>query len=139
MCFLEPDELESSLYGHVIDEITNNDRQLVAQAIAAAVQEVKSFLYTRYDVEHIFDKRGDERNALILENVKTVTVWNVIKLCNAETIYDMWRDRYDRVINWLKEVAKGAAVADLPLLTDNNGDAVLKIRMSSNPKFHHSF
>lgn len=126
------------MYAHIIDEITEGDTQIVLQAIEAAIEEVRSYLRVRYDVAKVFAAEGSARNALILENTKVITVWNIIKLSNAETIYEMWKERYDRVINYLVKVADGDAAPDLPLITNEQGDVVIKAKFGSNPKFNHS-
>lgn len=127
------------MYAHVITEITEGDEQIVLQAIEEAVEEVRSYLRPRYDTEKIFSAEGKERNALILGNVKVVTIWNIIKLSNAETIYEIWKERYDRVIKYLEGVADGSRTPSLPLLTDDEGEVRIKTRFGSNPKFTHSF
>lgn len=137
--YLKPEELNGSMYAHILSEITGGDTQIILQAIEAAIEEVRSYLRARYDTAKVFSAEGPERNALILENTKVVTVWNIIKLSNAETIYDMWKERYDRVISYLSKVADGSIAPDLPLLTNEKGDVVVKARFGSNPKFHHSF
>ena len=86
-----------------------------------------------------FAAEGSERNALVLENTKIVTVWNLIKLSNVETIYEIWKERYDRVIKYLEGVAAGTRTPSLPLLTDEKGEVRIKMRCGSNPKFRHSF
>lgn len=126
------------MYAHIIDEITEGDTQIVLQAIEAAIEEVRSYLRVRYDVAKVFAAEGSARNALILENTKVITVWNIIKLSNAETIYEMWKERYDRVINYLVKVADGDAAPDLPPITNEQGDVVIKAKFGSNPKFNHS-
>lgn len=126
------------MYAHIINEITEGDEQVVLQAIEEAIEEVRSYLRPRYDTEAVFDAEGATRNALILGNTKVVTVWNIIKLSNAETIYDMWKDRYDRVIKYLEGVAEGVRTPSLPLLKNENGEVKIKIRFGSNPKFNHS-
>lgn len=136
--YLKAEELNGSMYAHIIDEITGGDTQIVLQAIEAAIEEVRSYLRVRYDVARVFAAEGSARNALILENTKVVTVWNIIKLSNAETIYEMWKERYDRVINYLAKVADGDAAPDLPLITNEKGDVVIKAKFGSNPKFHHT-
>lgn len=136
--YLKVEELNGSMYAHIIEEITEGDTQIVLQAIEAAIEEVRSYLRIRYDVAKVFAAEGSARNALILENTKVITVWNIIKLSNAETIYEMWKERYDRVINYLEKVADGDAAPDLPLLTNDKGDVVIKAKFGSNPKFHHS-
>lgn len=136
--FLKPEDLHSALYAHVIREITEDDDQIVLQAIDAAVEEVRSYLRPRYDTDKVFAAEGSDRNALILENTRVVAVWNIIKLSNAETLYEIWKDRYDRVIHYLEGVAKGSRTPSLPLLTDEKGDVKIKTRFGSNPKFTHS-
>lgn len=126
------------MYAHIVDEITEGDTQIVLQAIDAAVEEVRSYLRTRYDTDRIFNAEGDARNALILENTKVIAVWNIIRLSNAETIYEIWKERYDRVIKYLEGVAAGTRTPGLPLLTDERGEVKIKIRCGSNPKFTHS-
>ncbi len=126
------------MYAHIIDEITEGDEQIVLQAIEAAVEEVRSYLRPRYDTEKVFGAEEASRNALILENTKVVAVWNVIKLSNAETIYEIWKERYDRVIKYLEGVAEGTRTPSLPLLTDEQGKVKIKARFGSNPKFSHS-
>lgn len=137
--YLTPEELKSHMYAHIVEEITEDDEQIVLQAIEAAVEEVRSYLRPRYDTDRIFAAEGSERNALVLENTKIITVWNLIKLSNVETIYEIWKERYDRVIKYLEGVAAGTRTPSLPLLTDEKGEVRIKMRCGSNPKFRHSF
>ena len=130
--YLTPEELKSHMYAHIVEEITEGDEQIVLQAIEAAVEEVRSYL-------RLFAAEGSERNALVLENTKIVTVWNLIKLSNVETIYEIWKERYDRVIKYLEGVAAGTRTPSLPLLTDEKGEVRIKMRCGSNSKFRHSF
>lgn len=60
-------------------------------------------------------------------------------MSNAETIYEIWKERYDRVIKYLEGVADGTRTPNLPLLTDDKGEVCIKARFGSNPKFTHSF
>ncbi len=134
--FLEVSELSNNLYGHVIDNITLNDPQVSEQAIAAAIGEMKSYL-AAYDADAIFSATGSARNPLILENTKVIAVWNILKLSSAETLYDVWRERYDRVVNFMTKVAEGTITPDLPVRTGSDGEIAIRMRMGSNQKFTH--
>jgi phage gp36-like protein len=127
------------MYQHQLDDITDSDDQIIEQSIAAAIEEIKSYLSQRYDVTQIFSQTGTARNALILENTKVITVWNVIRLSNVDAIYDIWRERYDRVIDWLKQAAAEKINPDLPPLLNADGEENLRIRAGSNTKFTHDF
>lgn len=134
--FLTPQELTNNIYGHVLSNITQNDPQVSRQAIAAAIDEMKSYL-AHYDTHAIFSACGYERNNLILENTKVIAVWNLLKLSSAETLYEVWRERYDRVIDFMTKVSEGKITPDLPLRTDADGQTAIKIRMGSKTKFNH--
>lgn len=126
------------MYAHVIEEITEGDDSIVEQAIDAAIEEARSYLAQRYDVAKIFAATGKSRNAMVLENVKVIVIWRIITICNAEAIYNMWKERYDRVVDYFKGVAKGLITPALPLLTDEQGNVTIQAKFGSNPKFHHS-
>lgn len=134
--FLTPSELTNNLYGHVIDNITQNDPQVSEQGISAAIGEMKSYL-AAYDADTIFSATGSARNPLILENTKVIAIWNILKLSSAETLYDTWRERYDRVVDFMTKVAEGKITPDLPVRTGSDGEISIRMRMGSNPKFTH--
>lgn len=127
------------MYAHVIEQITEGDDAIVEQAIDAAIEEARSYLAGRYDTEAVFAAQGRERNALVLENVKVIALWRMITICNAETIYEMWRERYDRVVDYFKNVAKGLTTPSLPLAKDEAGNVAIQAKFGSNPKFRHDF
>lgn len=135
--YLSAEELKTNMYAHVIEQITEGDDSVVEQAIDAAIEEAKSYLAQRYDVEKVFTAEGKGRNALVLENVKVIVIWRIITICNAETIYEMWKERYDRVIDYFKSVAKGITTPSLPLIKDSQGNVTIQAKFGSNPKFNH--
>jgi phage gp36-like protein len=139
MAYLTANEITSVMYQYQLNEITDSDSQIVEQAIAAAVEEMKSYLSQRYDTHAIFAQAGAGRNALILENTKVITVWNIIRLSNVDAIYDMWRERYDRVIDWLKRAAAEKINPDLPPKLNADGEEDSRIKAGSNLKFTHDF
>ena len=137
--FITVQEMKTVIYDHVMDDISANDDATVQQCIEAAVSEMKSYLASRYDVERIFRAEGNDRDPLILEDTKVIAVWNLIRLSNSELIYEQWRERYDRVIDFLKQVAEGSITPALPIATDEQGNPIIKSRFGSNPKFQHNY
>jgi hypothetical protein len=96
-------------------------------------------LAVRYDTAKIFDAEGAERNSMVLENVKVAAVWNLIKRFSAEMLYDVWKGRYDRVVDNLKLIAAGGMSPDLPLQTDKRGEVINTVRSGSHRKFEHYY
>lgn len=137
--FITVEEMQTVIYEHVMDDISANDDATVQQCIEAAVSEMKSYLASRYDVAAIFAATGTDRDPLILENTKVIAVWNLIRLSNNELIYDQWRERYDRVIEFMSKVSEGSITPALPVATDEQGNPILKSRFGSNPKFQHNY
>ncbi|MBS1535322.1 MAG: DUF1320 family protein [Bacteroidetes bacterium] len=128
--FIEKDDLGSVIYSYQIEDITEGDDNLVAQACAAAIEEAKSYLTPNiktkqsfdgrllYDVEAIFSAEGTDRNSLILQHCATLAKWHLVTLCNADVIYEQAKDRYDRAIDWFTKIAKGTInLTGLPQLT----------------------
>jgi len=156
--FIQPSELSSAIYEYQLNEITESDEDIVTLAIQAAIEEMKSYLNPssqqrwkdgrpRYDVAVIFSKVGNDRNTLVLELCKSITVWYICRLANVDIIHDKIKERYDRAIDWLEKVsgvgkyANGPALApDLPTLAvDPEADSTKPFRFGSRDKFNHDF
>ncbi|MGY5552052.1 phage protein Gp36 family protein [Riemerella anatipestifer] len=151
--FLQKEDLKNNIYNYQLEQITEGDDGIVLQALASAEIELKSYLQgnhkkeyldgrLRYDVEAILSKTGDERNALLVSHGIAIAKWYIIDLCNVDILYEQAKERYDRAVAWLKQLAKGEVnLSDLPTLQDNanNGDedTVQPFIYGSRQKFNH--
>lgn len=152
--FLEQIDLGAAMYGYQIEQITENNDDIVLQALSAAEEEAKSYLTPNvnqteyldgrllYDVEAIFSATGLDRNALILQHCVTLAKWHVVQLCNADIIYEQAKERYDRAISWFTKIAKGELnLTSLPQLVRTDDESVEKQPFSfgSRAKFNHDY
>jgi phage gp36-like protein len=149
--FITVDDLKGTIYGYQRDEITNGNNDITLQAIAAAESEVRSYIsgnYKKewkdgrliYDVEAIMSATGSDRNALIVAHTATIAKFYLIELCNADVIYENAKERYDRAVSWLKQLAKGEiSLPDLPLLNPPalDQDEQFPFAYGSRQKFNH--
>lgn len=151
--FLQPEDLKNSIYNYQVDQITEGDDTIVIQALQVAEQECRSYLEANvnikqnqdgrfiYDVENIFNKTGSARNALILQYCITIAKWYIVELCNADIIMEQAKERYDRVITNLKQLANGTTtLGSLPikkLEEDPNLTNVKPFSYGSRKKFNH--
>ena len=149
--FLTKEDLKNNIYSYQVEQITEGDDTIVLQALDTAEQEVKSYFYTndkkeyldgrpRYDVEAIFAKRGEERNALVVSLCLSVAKWYIVDLCNADIIYDHAKERYDRAIEYLKRLAKGEVnISSLPIVprTEETEKQITPFVYGSRTKFNH--
>lgn len=149
--FLEKEELKTVAYQYILDQITEGDDTIIDFGIEAAIEEVRSYLTPNnqhqwldgrllYDTEAIFTATDSDRNALLLGLTKTVAIWKIIQLCNADVIYNNIKDQYDRAIEYLTRIAKGTVtISTLPTLdADTTSPANNQpFRFGSRTKFNH--
>ncbi len=146
--FITIQELNTAIYDYQLQQIIERNQDIALTAIATAEQEVRSYLSPnsrkewqdgrpRYDVEAIFSKQGTERNALIMQHLKTVSVWYVCQLSNVDMVYEPIKDRYDRATDHLKRIAKGEVTLSLPLLDEADSPEPQPFRFGSRIKFNH--
>lgn len=151
--FLNPEDLKNKIYDYQVEDITEGDEAITLQACQAAEQECRSYLAAnnkrewadgrlKYDLEAIFNAEGDERNPLILSHCITMAKWHIVDLANVDMLYDKAKDRYDRSVKYLNQLAKGDISLDsLPLIKpdapseqDNANNAFI---FGSRPKFNY--
>jgi hypothetical protein len=149
MAFLEKADFNSVIREYELDAITGNDDTLVDQAIEMAVEEVSSYFVPNdkkewddgrphYDVDAIFNATGVNRNALMMGNTKIVAIWHLLLLCNTGLEYDDAKDRYDRTIVYLKDLAAGRKNSrTLPRITVEPPEDEQPFAMGSRKKFRH--
>lgn len=149
--FLKHEDLGSTMYGFQIHQITEGNSDIVDIALAAAEEEIRSYLTgnnrkewldgrIQYDVEAILNKTGLERNQLIVKQGITIAKYWLIDLSNADMIYEQAKERYDRSTEWLTKLANGElTLSTLPTLADTNNEGETKQAFSfgSRKKFNH--
>ena len=146
--FLEVSEMKNVIYEYQVNDITEGDDSIVAGAINAAVDEVKSYLTPNnqlewldgrllYDVEAIFAAEGADRNELILYHVKNIAKRWIVQLSNVDISLEMVERAYENSVAYLTKVAKGiVTLAGVPLLQPSE-DMPDAFASGSRRKFRH--
>lgn len=152
--FIEKGDLGAVIYDYQLDQITDGNDDIVAQGIAAAIEEAKSYLTPNindkkwldgrilYDVQAIFNATGNDRHSLIIQHCCTLAKWHIAELCNADFIYEKAKDRYDRAISWFTKIATGTInLTTLPQLVRDETTAGDKqpFEFGSRVKFNHDY
>lgn len=137
--FLEKSDLKTKLAEYQIEAITEGDDSIVNNAIMAGIEEVRSYLLGRYDVEQIFSKTGDERNKLLLEYTKDCAIWHLISSSHSDIIYENVMTRYDRAIQFLSKAQAGKVTIDLPAAMNDKGNEITTIRGGSMPRQNYNW
>jgi len=135
--FIQPNELKTVAYEYQLQQIVDNDNTIIATAIDAAIQEAESYLAVGYDCEKIFSAVGKKRNTLIVELIKDIALYKIVRLSNVDMLYENIEKRYDRTIKYLERVASGKLAPKLPLKTNTAGTPQTRFRFGSKRKFRH--
>lgn len=132
--FIEIEELDTTIYDYQVTEITEGNNAITLQAIAAAQEELRSYLEAnnqiRYrdgrpliDLNATLTAIGSARNPLLMEHCKSIAVWHLVKLCNADIIVEQAKERYKLAIDWLKDLGNGVVnLSSLPTLDPEDPD-----------------
>jgi hypothetical protein len=103
MAFLTPADFTSRLYAQKIAAISNGDDTLLPIAINTAIAEAQLYL-SRYNITDLFGKVGDDRDPILLQWLKDITVWQFIGLSNPGIDYEDAELRRNNAISGLKNV-----------------------------------
>lgn len=148
--FLTKEDMPGSMYGYQMEQITEGNDDIIDMAMAAAEEEIRSYLTgnnmiewqdgrLQYDVDAILNKSGSNRNPLILKHATTIAKWWIVELCNADVIYEQTKERYDRAVSWLTKLSKGQInLSSLPLI-DTEASEKQPFAFGSRAKFNHEY
>lgn len=137
--FITVDDYPASIRLELVEKAARGDDNILEIVENQAISEMKSYLSGRYDVEAVFSATGDDRHDLVLMFAKDITIYHLCSI--REGLMTQTRiDRYQRAIEWLKDVQKGELVVEgLPRLPEEDLAARSEYLMKSNPKRTNSF
>lgn len=118
------DEIKSILLENYTDAKLSAAEQM-------GITQVRNYLAGRYDVDKIFAATGLERNSHLVMIIIDCTLYHLYTSVIPDRMPEIRSQRYQDALDWLKMVANGEAVADLPKLTDDNGDELTGIKITS--------
>lgn len=87
------------------------------RAEGVALEEVASFLRSRYDMQKAYEATGDDRNPHLVQICVNVTLFYLVQWLPGKMASDNRTSLYEYAREWLKLVQRGGATADLPLNT----------------------
>lgn len=135
--FINQDDYNSVIHQEILEAVIRNDYTILEVIEEQAISEMSGYLASRYDVDSIFDKTGDDRNSLILMFAKDITLYHLHAIYNPVKFPMIRKDRYEQAIEWLRQVRDGEInPTGLPLASNDDGDqgAQANFEMSSNTK-----
>jgi phage gp36-like protein len=130
--FIVKQDYGTSIRENILDAIIELDDEKLSSAEVEAIEFMKGYLNSRYDVAEIFNKEGIERNPIVLMYAKDITLYNLHSLINPKKIPDHRVRRFEAAVDWLNAVSDGRInPPDLPKPESDSKDYLL---FGSNPK-----
>jgi phage gp36-like protein len=131
MSFITKEDFGTTIRERYLDAITEFDDDILESATNTAIEEIKSYLTNRYDIDEIFNKTGNDRSLIVLMYVKDMTIYHLHSLINPRKIPEHRITRYEQALDWLNKVNNGIINPDLPLMQGGEKNYIL---YGSNPK-----
>ena len=118
MAFLAKTDYRFSISISVLNTLTGGDDTIIDEMSAEAVEEMKSYLATRYDTTTIFAATGSNRNKSLMMYCKDISLYHLYSISTMMAIPDARVNRYNKALKWLEQVSEQKINPDgLPLNT----------------------
>lgn len=120
--------------------VTQADPETRGNAELEAVEEISGYLRPKYDCEAIFEAEGENRNRQVLMYACDIALYHMAASLPNKMGMDIRKERYERAIEWLRQVQSGIVIPDLPEATTDAGvSAAPSIRYGSKPCVDNSY
>ena len=104
--FLDKADYSTSINIAVIDSLTGGDDSIINTLSEEAVEEMKSYLNSRYEVQPIFDAGGDERNKTLMMYAKDIALYHLYSINTLSSMPQTRFERYKKALSWLQDVSE---------------------------------
>lgn len=113
---------------------TSTEKSALEMAERMAIDQIKSYLSGRYDMEAIFSKEGEERNHFLLMIAIDIALYHLWSKRAPRKIPEMRSQRYQDALDWLKTVGEGTLSTDLPQLQGDDffGNCLIRSKYKPN-------
>ena len=105
-----------------LDVLTQSDEATRQRAEQVAMEEVASYLRSRYDIAKAYAAQGEARNPFLVQITANIALYYLVHWLPQFMGIDARKQLYDDAILWLKQVQGGKAMPDLPTYQSENGD-----------------
>lgn len=133
--FIDIEDYDASIHREILDALTRSDESIVEICEDRAIAEMRGYLGVRYDTDTLFAATGNMRNQLVLMMAIDIAVYHLFCIHNPQKLSQVRKDRYERAVEWLKQVATFKISVDgAPKLLEEERKQESPWSMTSNPK-----
>ena len=102
--------------------ISQVDAANLLRAEKHAIGEISSYLFNRYDMTAAYQKQGEERSEYLVSMTCDVVLYHLIAAMPRKMGFDIRKERYEHIIDWLTLAQAGKVGLDVDFKTDENGN-----------------
>lgn len=115
-----PNDYKVASRDEVVKAVVRQDLTAIEMAAQAAVEEMRGYIKTRgYDTVAAFGAVGDARHPLLVLFGADIALYHLYSALARQQMPEEKQKRYDRAIQWLKDVQRGdVELTGVPLITD---------------------
>jgi len=136
--FITSTDYPAVIHADILTALTRSDATIIEEAEDRALEEMKGYLSSRYDVNNIFNKTGNNRNKVILQYALDIAIYRLHIIHNPQKMPESRVVLYEQALEWLKQVSKGYInPPDLPVLSPQTIHG--QLLYGSNPKRNNHF
>lgn len=118
--FLTVEDYRSVCDDFEFEQITHSPETREA-AETAAMEQIASYLRSRYDIERAFAQRGGCRNAMLVQCAVNIALWLMVHRLPQSMGHERRECLYNDAVKWLRDVQASKASPDLPLYISSDG------------------
>ncbi|MBL7868872.1 MAG: DUF1320 family protein [Flavobacterium lindanitolerans] len=133
--FLNDSDYTALVRNEIRAALTSNytDAKLLS-AERMAIDQIKKYIAGKHPIDKVFiepDPTEDKRDAFIVMITIDLALYHLYTSTAPNLIPKHRSERYQDALDWLKGVANGTFVTDLPTYEDENGEMMLNIKITS--------
>jgi phage gp36-like protein len=110
--FIGITDYDASIHREILDALVREDETLVEVCEDRAIAQMRGYLSRRYDCDALFSATGGARNQLVLMMAIDISIYHIFCIHNPMKLSQVRKDRYDRAMEWLRQVAAGDISVD---------------------------
>lgn len=134
MSYLVENDFKKSLRDVRLSQIVDGNSTLLDDASDAAEAIVRDYLNSRYNVEEIFNKTGNDRHKQVVRWTLLIALYIIYDRIEDDLVPERVIKNYDETIATLKEICDAKMEAVLPRRVDEKNATVTKFRWGSNKR-----
>jgi len=135
MKYLTIDDLKSLLKENILDDLSENDYTLFDQLESYSIGEIDAMIGFKFDVDASFK----QRNPFLIMTLIDIFAYHFASRMTHTDMQNIKEERYTTAREWLRDIAMGKIVPNLPMKQEEVGEYVSKNLYTTHQKYSYAY